>query len=79
MSLAINRKFQVLINKDNRLSLKKNAYLNSKIRIDVSGTKEKGEASKKISYNLDLSPSDRTLLVIELVFVFELKYKTKRF
>lgn len=65
LSASVNRKFQVVLNKDNRLSLKKTAFLNGKVKLDLTGSKESEDKSRKVSYSLDLSPSDRTLLVIE--------------
>ena len=61
VSLSMNRKFQVLVNKDNRITLKKAVFLNSKLNLDLSGTKETG----LFTYNLDFAPNERTLLEIE--------------
>ena len=61
VSLSMNRKFQVLLNKDNRLTLKKDVFVNTKLNLDLSGVKQNGS----ITYNLDFAPSERTLLEIE--------------
>lgn len=61
ISFSMDRKFQVLANKDCRLSLKKDMYVNTKLKLDLSGFRQNGS----VSYNLDLAPTERTLVEIE--------------
>jgi hypothetical protein len=57
----MDRKFQVLFNKDNRLSLKKDMWAVASLKLDMTGYKQNGS----ISYNLDIAPTARNLLEIE--------------
>ncbi len=62
VSLAVNRRFEVHLNNDNRLALKKKAYGNFRLRTQVSGKKEPGRAE----YNLQFTDNkDIPLLVFE--------------
>lgn len=61
-SLAYNRKYEVLINNDNKLSLKKKSFANGGLRLDVEGTKQEGSAV----YNMNLRQMEMLpLLTIE--------------
>ena len=61
-SLAYNRKYEVLINNNNKLSLKKKSFANGGFRLDVEGTKQEGSAV----YNMNLRPMEMLpLLTIE--------------
>jgi hypothetical protein len=57
----MDRKFQVLMNKDNRLSLKKDMWAMARLKLDLTGSRQNGS----VSYNLDLAPTEKTLLEIE--------------
>jgi len=57
----MDRKFQVLVNKDNRLSLKKDMWAMASLKLDMTGYRQNGS----VSYNLDLAPTARNLLEIE--------------
>jgi hypothetical protein len=52
LSLGVNRRYEVLINKANRLSLKKKSFINGRLRMDMDGMK--GNLSS--IYNLNLRP-----------------------
>jgi len=51
-SMGINRHYEVKINHENRLSLKKKSFVNGRLRMDVDGTKTNDSAV----YNLNLTP-----------------------
>lgn len=64
LSVAVNRRFEIHLTNDlkNRLALKKKAFINLRLRLDATGTKQQGAAQ----YQLNLTPSkDLPLLVIE--------------
>lgn len=61
-SLAVNRRFEVQINKDNKLALKKKAFMNARLRLDINGEKK----TDSVEYNWNLTPlREIPLLVIE--------------
>ena len=62
LSMAYNRKYEVVINNANKLSLKKRSFLNGGLKLDIEGTKKDGSAV----YNLNLRPIDNLpMLTIE--------------
>lgn len=61
-SLAINKRFEIQINKDNKLSIKKKAILNGRLRLDIQGQK----TTDSVVYNWNLTPLEEIpLLVVE--------------
>jgi hypothetical protein len=62
MSLAVNRRFEIHLNGDSRLALKKKAYGNFRLRTKVSGTKESGNAEYDLEFTDD---KEVPLLVFE--------------
>jgi hypothetical protein len=62
VSVAINRRFEIHLDGQNRLALKKKAYGSLRIRTQVTGKKEPGLAE----YNLEFTNNkDIPLLVFE--------------
>ena len=55
--MAINKRFEVQINKDNKIALKKKAVLNTRFNVDLQGTK----TNNTHSYTLNLRPGDLKL------------------
>lgn len=64
--MFVVRNFQVLLNQDSRLGLKKTVEGNFRAKIDYDGNRQDGSAL----YNLNLSPD-------EIVNVFQIEYVTR--
>ena len=61
-SISINRKYEVTVDSKNKLSLKKKAFLNARLKLSLEGSKATGNWK----YNLNLSPMEKIP-----IFVFE--------
>jgi hypothetical protein len=59
LSASINRKYEVAVNKANKLALKKKAFFNGRLRLDIEGTKKSGNWK----YNWNISPMKKIPLV----------------
>lgn len=60
--MAVNRRFEIQINRDNKLALKKKAFINARLRLDIDGQKK----ADSVEYNWNLTPlQEIPLLVLE--------------
>ena len=48
-----DKRYEIRLNNDNKAAIKKKIFLNTRLRMDIDGTKNKGSAA---SYNWNLSP-----------------------